>query len=71
MKAKFLNKGGYKLEREDAAKVFNTEDEYEIISGIIYGSSSYFYFKDIPGQWNTVMFDVDWQDAADIMIHNY
>jgi len=69
MKAKFLNKNGYPGER--AAKYFNTEDEYEIIGGIIHSSSSYFHFKGIPESWNTVMFDTDWEDAADLMIHDY
>ncbi len=56
MKTRFKNEGGYPSERARAAEVFNTEDEYEIIGGVVFSSSSYFQFKGIPGEWNTVMF---------------
>jgi predicted small integral membrane protein len=71
MKTRFLNENGFPGERVRAAEVFNTDDEYEIIGGTIFSSSSYFQFKDIPGEWNTVMFSTRWEEAADLMSHEY
>jgi hypothetical protein len=71
MKTKFLNRNGYPSELKAAQEVFNTEDEYEIIGGSVHSSSSYYAFRGIPGTWNTVMFDVHWEDAADLLEHDY
>jgi hypothetical protein len=71
MKTKFLNRNGYDCERVRAAEIFNTEDEYEIIGGYVGGSMSFFEFKGIPGQWNTVMFSTSWEEAHHLMEHGY
>jgi predicted small integral membrane protein len=70
-KTKFLNRNGYDSERKRAAEVFNTTDEYEIIGGIVYSSSSYYMFKGIPGEWNTVMFSTRWEDVEEILSIGY
>ena len=71
MKTKFLNQNGREEERKRAAEVFNTTDEYEIIGGTVHSSISYYQFKDIPGTWNTVMFNVRWEEVSDLMEHDY
>ena len=71
MKTKFLNENGMPDERRRAAEVFNTEDEYEIIGGVVYSSSSYYEFAGIPGEWNTVMFNTRWEEVSDLLKHEY
>ena len=67
IKTKFLNKNGYDAEREAAAKIFKEGKEYEIIGGDLHGSFSTYIFKGIQGSWNTVMFDVSWEQAVHLL----
>ena len=71
IKARFLGKNGYPYELNRAEEVFNTNDEYEIVGGVVNSSSSYYEFKGIRGQWNTVMFSGHWEQAQHLMEHNY
>ena len=69
--AKFLNENGYESERKRAAEVFDPEKEYEIIGGSIGNSNSDYVFKGIEGYWNTVMFNVRFEEVQHLMDHNY
>jgi len=55
-KVRFLNRNGYDMERERAAKVFDTENAYTVKSCHVGGWSSDYSFEEVDGLWNTVMF---------------
>lgn len=69
--AKFLNKGGYESQREEASKVFQEGKPYKVIGGYIGKYDSRFIFEDVRGSWNTVMFDLPWEEAQHLMEHGY
>ena len=69
--AKFLAKNGHDFERKKAMQVFDQDKEYEIIGGWIGDSYTSLNFKDIPGNWNSVMFDYDENRANSILKHSY
>ncbi len=56
-KVKFLNKNGYDWQKEEAAKVLNTEDEYTVVDIDIGGWMSDVYLEGFPHPFNTVMFE--------------
>ena len=55
----FLGKNGYDSEREQAMKVFEVGTYYTVAEIEIGQSSSTFMFEEVPGYWNTVMFQYD------------
>ncbi len=62
--ARFLNKNGYDMEREEAATIFDETTWYDITYARMGRSTSSFKFSGIDGSWNTVMFEtrgkIDW-----------
>jgi hypothetical protein len=57
MKVHFLNQHGYDREREEAARIFNTTDIYEVDSVQIGDWHTSVSFKGITGSFNSVMFE--------------
>lgn len=56
-KVRFMNKNGYDSEREKALKDIGLERIVTIVNCDIGSSSSTYTFEEVPGSWNTVMFD--------------
>ena len=61
--ATFTGAGGYDSEKERASKVFQVGEKYLITGGTIYDWHTDINIKDIPGNWNSCLFDFD-MDAA-------
>lgn len=56
-KVRFMNKNGYDPERERALKAIGLERIVTVVECDIGSSSSSYTFEEVPGSWNTVMFD--------------
>jgi hypothetical protein len=56
-KVRFMNQNGYDTEREKALKAIGLERIVTVVHCDIGSSSSSYTFEEVPGKWNTVMFD--------------
>ena len=56
-KVRFMNKNGYDSARKDALKFIGLERIVTVVECDIGSSSSTYTFEEVPGSWNTVMFD--------------
>lgn len=55
----FLGRNGYDSELKRAMEVFEVGKYYTVAECDIGSSSSTFLFEEVPGWWNTVMFQYD------------
>jgi hypothetical protein len=57
-KMRFLNKNGYDYQKEEARECFIPNfNTLTVLKTSIGGSSSTYTFAEVPGRWNTVMFE--------------
>ena len=56
-KVRYLDKNGHDYQRELARKVFGVDAILTVERISVGRSSSKYFFKDVPGEWNTVMFE--------------
>lgn len=72
MKTKFTGTGGYEDDLKRAKEVFVEGQEYTINGGWVGGWDSVYTFEEVEGEWNTVMFDVRWENVPETLIeHTY
>jgi hypothetical protein len=70
-KVVFTGKGGYPSQNARANELLEVGQEYTVVGGSVFSSSSYYILDGFEEQFNTVMFEGTWQDHADILIHEY
>ena len=56
-KLRFMNKGGWPRQREEAQKVFSVDKVYAVKSSEIFDWTSEVSFEEVDGEWNTTMFE--------------
>jgi hypothetical protein len=56
---KFTCEGGYDGEKEHAKKAFQIGKEYKVVGGVIGSFSTHLVIEDVPGTWNSCLFDCD------------
>ncbi len=61
--ATFTGAGGYDYQREHAKKVFEVGKQYLVIGGLIERTYTSLRIEGIPGDWNSVLFDFDYEEA--------
>jgi hypothetical protein len=61
--ATFTGTGGYEYQREQANKVFEVGKQYLVIGGLMDRAYTSLRIEGIPGDWNSVLFDFDYNEA--------